>query len=74
MNPRILKIGDFVVSSLFCTFKGFPYVIKISKIDDDFNIVHFNYKGEEMYMSTQGLRFATKFEKFFGPIYDFLIK
>lgn len=73
MNSRF-EVGDLVVSDLFNTFQGFPYVIKITKIDEEFNVVNFKHKGEEMYIEMQHLRPATKFERFFGPIYDFIIK
>ena len=68
------SVGDVVVSDTFKTEKGLPYIIKITNIDEYFSVVHFEHKGEQNYMGTQSLRLATKFEKFFGPIYDFFIK
>ena len=74
MNTSNFKTGDYVVNEIFSTFMGFPYVMKITKIDNEFNIINFDFKGEEMYISSKDLRYATKFERFFGPIYDFFIK
>jgi hypothetical protein len=71
---KIFSVGDYVVSDLFKTCEGFPYVIKITKVDDDFGVVEFDYKGETGYIGTDSLRIATKFERFFGPIYDFILK
>ena len=71
---KILSVGDYVVSDLFKTSEGFPYVIKITKVDEDSGVVEFEYKGETSYISSDYLRPANKLERFFGPIYDFLIK
>jgi hypothetical protein len=71
---RNFTIGDIVVSDIFKTEKGLPYTIKITNLDGDLNVVHFIHNGEESYIGTQSLRYATKFEKIFGPIYDFFIK
>jgi hypothetical protein len=69
-----LSIGDKVVSDIFKLEKGLPSIMKIKKIDDDFGLVFFDHKGQEHFMGLEYLRPATKFEKIFGPIYDFFIK
>jgi hypothetical protein len=74
MNKHTFSIGDVVVSDIFKTEKGLPYIVKITNIDDDFSVVHFIHNGEMNYIGTESLRPATKFEKIFGPIYDFFIK
>jgi len=74
MNTKIFSVGDHVISDIFKTEKGLPYIIKIKSIDENYDVVNFDYEGEENYIGTQSLRFATKFEKFIGPIYDFLLK
>jgi hypothetical protein len=74
MDKRIFSVGDYVISDIFKMEKGLPYIIKIKSIDENYNVINFDYKSEENYIGTQSLRFATKFEKFFGPIYDFLVK
>jgi hypothetical protein len=71
---KLFSVGDYVVSDIFKTFKGFPYVIKVKKVDTEFGVVDFDFKGEQGYIGSETLRMATKFEKFFGPIYDFLLK
>jgi len=73
-HKKIFEVGDLVVSDVFKTSKGFPFIIKVDKVDDDFRVVEFMYKGQLGYIGTDSLRMATKFEKFFGPIYDFLLK
>jgi hypothetical protein len=74
MRSQNYTIGNYVVSDIFKTARGFPYVIKIKRIDDDFGVIEYDYEGETHYIGTDRLRIATKFEKFFGPIYDFLLK
>lgn len=69
-----LSIGDEVISEIFKTEKGFPSIIKIKDIDDEFQVITFDYKGKEHFIGIQSLRPATKIEKIFGPIYDFFIK
>lgn len=74
MNTKVFSVGDYVVSDTFKTEKGLPYIIKVKKIDYEFDVINFDFKRQENYIGIQSLRFATKFEKFFGPIYDFLLK
>ena len=62
------------MSDIFNTSRGFPYVIKIDKVDEEFGTIEFMYKGQINYIGSDSLRMSTKFERFFGPIYDFFIK
>jgi hypothetical protein len=74
MDTKVFSVGDYVVSDIFKTVKGFPYVIKVKKVDSEFGVIDFDYKGGKGYIGSETLRIATKSEKFFGPIYDFLLK
>lgn len=69
-----ISVGDKVVSDLFKLERGFPSIIKVKKIDEEFGLIFYEYKGREHFIGFQSIRPATKFEKFFGPIYDFIIK
>ena len=71
---KIFKRGDFVVSELFKTSKGFPYVIKVDKVDEEFGVIEFIHNGQMNYIDSDTLRIASKIERFLGPIYDFLLK
>jgi hypothetical protein len=74
MKPIQFKVGDKVVNDIFKTFRGYPYVITITAIEPEFGIIHFIHERENNLMEATNLRFATKSEKFFGPIYDFFFK
>ncbi len=68
------KKGDKVVNDIFKTFSEYPYIITISDLDTNLGLIYFNHRNEENMMESAHLRYPTRFEKFFGPIYDFIFK
>lgn len=69
---EFFKKGDLVVSNHFKTSKGHPYIMEVSDVQN--NVIIYYYKGESYYITVFFVRKATRFERFWGPIYDKFFK
>lgn len=60
-----LRVGDVLVSDRFKCADNFPRVFKAHKVDNDFGVVYYKYKGREDSVGTAYVRKAKFWERMF---------
>lgn len=58
-------VGDVLVSDRFKDAENFPCIFKTHKIDNDFGVVYYKYKGVEDTVGTAYVRRAKFWERLF---------
>jgi len=68
-NPvKKFAVGDILISDKFKRCKNVPYIFKTHKVDNDFGVVYYKYKGKENTIGTSYVRKANFLERIFGWI------
>lgn len=58
-------VGDVLVSDRFKNTENFPRIFKTHKVDNDFGVVYYRYKGVEDTVGTAYVRKANFWERMF---------
>lgn len=58
-----IHVGDVLVSDRFKSSENFPYIFRTHKVDNEFGVVYYKYKGIEDTIGTTYVRKAKFWEK-----------
>jgi hypothetical protein len=59
-------VGDVLISDMFKNCENVPYIFKTHKVDNDFGVVYYRYKGREDTIGLSYVRKANFLERIFG--------
>jgi hypothetical protein len=65
-SVKKFAVGDILVSDRFKDCENVPYIFKTHKVDNDFGVVYYRYKGREDTIGLSYVRKANFLERIFG--------
>lgn len=65
-SVKKFAVGDVLVSDQFKKCENVPYVFRTHKVDENFGVVYYKYKGREDTIGYSYVRKANFLERIFG--------